>query len=72
MHFILNDKTLLDKGVLALWAIHKVGGASASALLVQRFIASAFSFNEKERSIDTTLQRKNAQEFIIRTDGGYS
>lgn len=70
-HFILKNKTLLDKGVLALWAIHKVGGASASARYIQRFIASAFSFNEKERSIDTTLQRKNAQEFIIRADGGF-
>jgi hypothetical protein len=59
-HFILKDKSLLDKGVLALWAIHKVGGASASARYVQRFIASAFSFNGKERSIDATLQRKNA------------
>lgn len=70
-HFILKDKTLLDKAVLALWAIHKAGGASASARYVQRFIASAFSFNEKERSIDVTLQRKNAQEFVIKADGGY-
>jgi hypothetical protein len=70
-HFILKDKTLLDKGVLALWAIHKVGGASASARYIQRFIASAFSFNERERSIDTTLQHKNAQEFVIRADGGF-
>ena len=70
-HFILKDKSLLDKGVLALWAIHKVGGASASARYVQRFIASAFSFNEKERSIDAALQRKNAHEFVIKADGGY-
>ncbi len=70
-HFILKDKTLLDKAVLALWAIHKAGGPSASARYVQRFIASAFSFNEKERSIDVTLQRKNAHEFVIKADGGY-
>jgi hypothetical protein len=70
-HFILKGKTVLDKAVLALWAIHKVGGNSASSLYIQRFIAVAFSFNEKERSLDTTLQRKNAQEFIIKADGGY-
>jgi hypothetical protein len=70
-HFILKDKTLLDKAVLALWAIHKAGGPSASARYVQRFIAAAFSFNEKERSIDVTLQRKNAHEFVIKADGGY-
>ena len=48
-HFILKDKTVLDKAVLALWAIHKVGGRSASSLYIQRFIEIAFSFNEKER-----------------------
>jgi hypothetical protein len=71
VHFILKGKTVLDKAVLALWAIHKVGGSSASSLYMQRFIAVAFSFNEKERSLDTTLQRKNAQEFVIKADGGY-
>ena len=70
-HFILKGKTILDKVVLALWAIHKVGGSSASSLYIQRFIAVAFSFNEKERTLDTTLQRKNAQEFVIKADGGY-
>ncbi len=70
-HFILKDKPLLDKAVLALWAIHKAGGVSASARYIQRFIASAFSFNEKEKSLDTILQRKNAQEFAIKADGGY-
>ena len=70
-HFILKGKTVLDKAVLALWAIHKVGGTSASSLYIQRFIAGAFSFNENERSLDTTLQRKNAQEFVIKADGGY-
>jgi hypothetical protein len=70
-HFILKGKTVLDKAVLALWAIHKVGGNSASSLYIQRFIAVAFSFNEKERTLDTTLQRKNAQEFVIKADGGY-
>jgi hypothetical protein len=70
-HFILKGKTILDKAVLALWAIHKVGGSSASSLYIQRFIAVAFSFNEKERTLDTTLQRKNAQEFVIKADGGY-
>jgi hypothetical protein len=70
-HFILKGKTVLDKAVLALWAIHKVGGNSASSLYIQRFITVAFSFNEKERSLDTTLQRKNAQEFVIKADGGY-
>jgi hypothetical protein len=70
-HFILKDKTVLDKAVLALWAIHKVGGPSASARYIQRFIKNAFSFSEKERSLDTILQRKNAQEFVIKGDGGY-
>jgi hypothetical protein len=70
-HFILKGKTVLDKAVLALWAIHKVGGGTASSLYIQRFIAVAFSFNENERSLDTTLQRKNAQEFVIKADGGY-
>jgi hypothetical protein len=70
-HFILKDKPLLDKAVFALWAIHKAGGVSASARYIQRFIASAFSFNEKEKSLDTILQRKNAQEFVIKADGGY-
>jgi len=70
-HFILKDKTLLDKAILALWAIQKVGGASASARYIQRFIANAFSFNEKERSLDTILQRKTAQEFVIKAEGGY-
>jgi hypothetical protein len=70
-HFVLKDKPLLDKAVLALWAIHKAGGVSASARYIQRFIASAFSFNEKEKSLDTILQRKNAQEFVIKADGGY-
>lgn len=70
-HFILKDKTVLDKAVLALWAIHKVGGPSASARYIQRFIKNAFSFSEKERSLDTLLQRKNAQEFVIKGDGGY-
>jgi hypothetical protein len=54
-----------------LWAIQKVGGASASARYIQRFIANAFSFNEKERSLDTILQRKTAQEFVIKAEGGY-
>jgi hypothetical protein len=70
-HFILKGKTVLDKAVLALWAIHKVGGSSASCLYIQRFIAVAFSFNEKERSLDTTFQRENAHEFVIKADGGY-
>jgi hypothetical protein len=73
-HFMLKGKTVLDKAVLALWAIHKVGGKAASARYIQRFITHAFSFNEKERSIDTLLQRKkrkNGQEFVIKTDGGY-
>jgi cell division GTPase FtsZ len=70
-HFILKGKTVLDKAVLALWAIHKAGGGSASSLYIQRFIAVAFSFNEKERSLDTTLQRKGAQEFVIKTEGGF-
>jgi hypothetical protein len=70
-HFILKDKPLLDKAILALWAIQKVGSASASTRYIQRFIASAFSFNEKERSLETTLQRKNAQEFAIKAEGGY-
>jgi hypothetical protein len=70
-HFILKDKTVLDKAVLALWAIHKVGGKSASALHIQRFIANAFSFKENERTLYTTLQRENAQEFVIKTDDGY-
>jgi hypothetical protein len=70
-HFILKGKTVLDKAVLALWAIHKVGGSSASSLYIQRFIAVAFSFNEKERSLDSTLQRKNAEEFVIKAGGGY-
>lgn len=70
-HFILKDKTLLDKAILALWAIQKAGGISASARYIQRFISLAFSFNEKERSLDTILQRKNAQEFVIKAEGGY-
>jgi len=70
-HFILKDKTILDKAILALWAIHKVGGKVASALYIQRFIAAAFSFNEKQRSVRMTLDRENAREFIISADGGY-
>jgi hypothetical protein len=70
-HFILKDKTILDKAILALWAIHKVGGKAASALYIQRFIAAAFSSNEKQRSVGVTLDRENAGEFIISADGGY-
>jgi hypothetical protein len=70
-HFILKDKTILDKAILALWAIHKVGGKVASALYVQRFIAAAFSLNEKQRSVAVTLDRENAREFIIPADGGH-
>jgi hypothetical protein len=70
-HFILKDKTILDKAILALWAIHKVGGKVASALYIQRFIAAGFSFNEKQRSVGVTLDRENAREFIISADGGY-
>jgi hypothetical protein len=70
-HFILKGKTVLDKGILALWAIHKVGGASASSLYIQRFIATAFSFTEKDRTLETTLSRENAREFVIRADGGF-
>jgi hypothetical protein len=70
-HFILKDKTILDKAILALWAIHKVGGKVASALYVQRFIAAGFSFNEKRRSVRATLDRENAGEFLISADGGY-
>jgi len=70
-HFILKGKTVLDKAVLALWAIHKVGGVSASSLYIQRFIALAFSFTEKDRSLETTLTRKNAEEFVIKADGGF-
>jgi hypothetical protein len=70
-HFILKDKTILDKAILALWAIHKVGGKVASPLYMQRFIAAAFSFNEKVRSVRTTLERENAREFLILADGGY-
>jgi hypothetical protein len=70
-HFILKDKTILDKAILALWAIHKVGGKVASSLYIQRFIAAAFSFNEKQRSVGVTLERENAREFVIPADGGY-
>jgi hypothetical protein len=70
-HFILKDKTILDKAILALWAIHKVGGKVASALYIQRFIAEAFSFNENQRSVGVTLDRENAHEFAIPADGGY-
>jgi hypothetical protein len=70
-HFILKDKTILDKAILALWAIQKVGSKVASALYIQRFIAAAFSFNEKQRSVGVTLDRVNAREFIISADGGY-
>jgi hypothetical protein len=70
-HFILKDKTILDKAILALWAIHKVGGKVASPLYVQRFIAAAFSFDEKLRSVRATLDRENARELLIPADGGY-
>jgi len=70
-HFILKDKTIIEKAILALWAIHKVGGKVASALFIQRFIAAAFSFSEKQRSIGVTLERENAREFVIQADGGY-
>ena len=70
-HFILKDKTILDKSVLALWAIYKAGGKAASALYIQRFIFAAFSLTEKERSIRVALERENAQEFIIKGDGGF-
>jgi len=70
-HFILKDKTILDKAILALWAIHKVGGKVASALYIQRFIAAAFSFNENLRSVRVAFDRENAREFIIPGDGGY-
>jgi hypothetical protein len=70
-HFIRKDKTILDKAILTLWAIHKVGGKASSALYVQRFIAAAFSFDEKERSVRMTLERENAREFLIPVDGGY-
>jgi len=43
----------------------------ASALFIQRFIAAAFSFSEKQRSIGVTLERENAREFVIQADGGY-
>ncbi len=70
-HFILKDKTILDKAILALWAIHKVGGKAASGLYLQRFIVAAFSLNEKERSIKVTLKRETAKDFVIKTEDGY-
>ena len=68
---MLKGKTGLDKAVLALWGIHKAGGKVASALYIQRFIADAFSFKENKRSIDSVMQSKKGQEFVIKTDGGY-
>jgi hypothetical protein len=70
-HFALKGKGLLEKSIGALWAIHKVGGKTASFRFIQRFIAEAFSFNEKERSIDKCLTRDTAREFVIKADGGF-
>ncbi|MEO6029945.1 MAG: hypothetical protein ABIR79_24020 [Candidatus Binatia bacterium] len=70
-HFALKGKTVLEKGILALWAIHKVGGKTASGLFLQRFIALAFSLDEKVRSLEITLQRDNAKEYVMKAEGGY-
>jgi hypothetical protein len=70
-HFVLKRKPLLDKAILALWAIHKVGGITASARYIQRFIAGAFSSNEREQSVERSLQRNTAHEFVIKAHGGY-
>jgi hypothetical protein len=70
-HFALKDKKVPDKVILALWAIHKVGGKAASARYVQRFIKAAFSYDEKERTIAMALQRKTADDLVIKTEGGY-
>jgi hypothetical protein len=70
-HFALKDKKVPDKVLLALWAIHKVGGKAASARYLQRFIKAAFSYDEKERTIDMALRRKTADDFVIKTEGGY-
>lgn len=70
-HFALKDKPLHDKAILALWAIHKVGGKAASGRFVQRFVKSAFSYDENERSITNALVRKQAEDLVIKTDGGY-
>jgi hypothetical protein len=70
-HFALKGKKVPDKAVLGLWAIHKVGGKAASARYLQRFIKAAFSYDEKERTIAMALQRKTADDLVIKTDGGY-
>lgn len=70
-HFILKDKKIPDKALFALWAIHKVGGKSASPLFVQRFISNAFSYNEKVRTVAVALARKQADDLVLKTEGGY-
>ena len=70
-HFALKGKTLQDKILLGLWAIHKVGGKAASGGLIQRFIKAAFSYDENERSIGNALASKKAENLFLKTDGGY-
>lgn len=71
LHFTLKDKKVPDKALVALWAIHKVGGKAASSRYVQRFIKAAFSFDEKDRTIETALARKATEDLVIKIDGGY-
>jgi hypothetical protein len=70
-HFTLKGKPVADKVLLALWAIHKVGGKAASARFVQRFVKAAFSYDENEGTIANTLARKQSENLVIKTDGGY-
>jgi len=70
-HFALTDKNVLEKSICGLWAIHEVGGEVASFGFIQRFIASAFSLKEKERSIEKALTRTTAKLLVIKGEGGF-
>ncbi len=70
-HFALKGRTLQDKALLGLWAIHKAGGTAASAAFLQRFIKEAFELDENERSIANTLGSPKSQTLFLKTDGGY-
>jgi len=70
-HFALKGKPVKDKVILALWAIHKVAGKVATALLVQRFIKAAFAYDENERNVANALVRKQGDNQVIKAEGGY-
>lgn len=70
-HAILNNRSLADKGMAALWAITKVTGDEAAVIsrgFLQQFLLEAFSFKENDRSLGHALERAKGQVLKVKGD----